>query len=92
MRNKRNWIIGVLAAVLILAPPAMSGGGGWRFFEDRLGLVEQSVADVEAENSELQARVAGLELQMLLVKSRLACVEEGLRGYGKCRQKTLGRR
>lgn len=98
MLNKRNVLVGVVILALMLVPAAWSGGGGWQFFEERLGLVESDQAALEDENADLRARVASLEstvaaysFEFLRIESRLKCVEEGLRGFGKCRQKLLRR-
>lgn len=99
MRVKRNLIIGVTLLVLLVAPTAVAESGGWALIEERLGFVESDVDELESENAALKERVADLEytvagqsLLMLRVQSRLTCVEEALRGYGKCRQRVLLRR
>lgn len=84
MQAKRNLIIGVTVLALLLVPAGWSGGGGWRFFENRLGLVEQEVAADDAEQVDLEARLTAAEFQILRLQSRVSCLEKHVLGKGKC--------
>jgi len=62
-------------------------------------LTAPGVAATDEETTRLESRVAALEAKVqgqsfinLRVESRLRCLEQALRGYGKCSTRTLVRR
>lgn len=87
----RKAIITGLLVLLLAAPASWAGGRGFDLIEERLGLVESANVEQSDRLTRLEARVTGQEFTILRLKSRLACVEKAVYGYGKCSQTNLRR-